>query len=186
MIEIDQEHPEYAARKATWKKYRDLYVGGDQLKSNAAEYLIRRQKEPAEVYGERLHRVFYENYAGSIVDWYAATLFRTEPALTFIGPNEPGKRFFAELVEDTDRKGTSLADFFRAQFTEALIAGISYALVDFPRAGDPVGTRGEEDQAGISRAYLVPYRADEVINWSLDDSGNYECCLLYTSPSPRD
>ena len=34
---------------------------------------------------ERLTRVFYENYVGSIVDWYAATLFRREPVLTFEG-----------------------------------------------------------------------------------------------------
>ena len=40
-----------------------------QLKANASEYLCRRQKEPGDVYGERLSHVFYENYIGSIVDW---------------------------------------------------------------------------------------------------------------------
>jgi len=50
------EHPEYVARKATWKKYRDLYVGGEQFKVNASEYLIRRQREPGDVYAERLSR----------------------------------------------------------------------------------------------------------------------------------
>ena len=84
-FDIDQEHPEYAARKAAWRKYRDLYAGGEQFKANAAEYLIRRQREPGDVYSERLSRVFYENYVGSIVDWYAATLFRREPVITFEG-----------------------------------------------------------------------------------------------------
>ena len=42
---------------------------------------MRRHKEPGEVYQERLSRVFYENYIGSIIDWYAATLMRREPAL---------------------------------------------------------------------------------------------------------
>src|ERR1700682_4343696 len=115
MFDIDQEHPEYAANKGVWKKYRDLYVGGEQFKTRAQEYLIRRQKEPRDVYGERLGRVFYENYIGSIVDWYASTLFRREPVLTFECSNEPGKEFFSGLVEDVDRKGTSLADFFRLQ-----------------------------------------------------------------------
>ena len=57
-----------------WRRYRDLYAGGEQFRLNAAEYLLRRQKEPLEVYQERLARVFYENYLGSIVDWYTATL----------------------------------------------------------------------------------------------------------------
>ena len=73
---INREHPEYAARKAMWKKYRDLYTGGEQLREHASEYLARRNREPAGIYAERLSRVFYENHIGSIVDWYAATLIR--------------------------------------------------------------------------------------------------------------
>ena len=79
MFEIDREHPEYIQRKSMWQCYRDLYAGGQQLKLNAGDYLTRRQKEPLDVYGERVQRAFYENYIGSIVDWYAATLFRREP-----------------------------------------------------------------------------------------------------------
>ena len=78
---INREHPEYMARKATWRRYRDLYVGGDQLRERGSEYLVRRQKEPGEVYQERLIRLFYENYIGSIIDWYAATLMHREPAV---------------------------------------------------------------------------------------------------------
>jgi hypothetical protein len=59
-----------------WRQYKDLYAGGERMRMNASEYLARRHKEPAEVYGERLSRIFYENYVGSIVDWYAATLMR--------------------------------------------------------------------------------------------------------------
>ena len=46
MVNIDREHPEYAAKKAMWKKYRDLYAGGEQMRENAFEYLVRRHKEP--------------------------------------------------------------------------------------------------------------------------------------------
>ena len=143
MFDIDQEHPEYTGRKSAWKKYRDLYVGGEQLRNNASDYLVRRQREPGEVYSERLGRVFYENYIGSIVDWYAATLFRREPVLTFSGQNEAAKQFFGGLVEDVDRRGTSLADFFRQQFIDSLVSGTSYVLVDFPRAKGAAGNRAE-------------------------------------------
>lgn len=36
-LDINHEHPEYAARRAMWRQYRDLYVGGEQFKANAEE-----------------------------------------------------------------------------------------------------------------------------------------------------
>ena len=86
MFDIDREHPDYTAKKAAWVQYRHLYAGGEQLRLHAPHYLVRRQREPGDVYAERLIRVFYKNYIGSIVDWYAATLFRCEPVIMFDGP----------------------------------------------------------------------------------------------------
>ena len=88
MTEINTEHHDYRARKLLWSQYRDLYTGGAQFKAQAANYLIQRSREPMEVYQERLTRAFYENYIGSISDWYAATLFRREPV---IGIDEIGR-----------------------------------------------------------------------------------------------
>ena len=186
MFDIDREHPEYTMRKAAWRQYRHLYSGGEQLKLHAQHYLIRRQREPGDVYAERLSRVFYENYIGSIVDWYAATLFRCEPVLTFEGPDEVSKRFYSSLVEDVDQKGTGLTDFCRKQFIESLVTGGSFVLVDFPRVSLTAGSRGEEDALGASRAYLVDYAADDVINWSLDDRGNYEWVVIRTKLLKKD
>ncbi len=186
MTGIEQEHPEYVVRKAMWKKYRDLYSGGEQLKENASLYLPRRQKEPYDVYQERLSRVFYENYVGSIIDWYTATLFRREPVLTFEGNNDAGKQFFNNFSEDCDEKGTALSDFFRRQMTETLVSGASYILVDFPRLQRPVANRAEEEAAGASRAYLVDYRSENVINWSLDERGNFAWVVLRTSSLQKD
>src|SRR5215469_18712211 len=128
-----------------WKRYRDLYVGGDQLRINAQEYLIRRQREPGDVYAERLSRVFYENYIGSIVDWYAATLLRREPVLLFEGNDSAAKSFYNLLSEDCDLKGTNFSEFFRQRFVQALVCGASYLVVDFPRTSGAVLTRAEED-----------------------------------------
>lgn len=132
MVNIDQEHPDYKLRKGMWRTYRDLYAGGEQLKANAHLYLTRRHKEAPDVYGERISRVFYENYIGTIIDWYAATLFRREPNLSFWGDNEAARAFFCEFAEDCDRKQTAISDFFRCQFVEMLVTGASYILVDFP------------------------------------------------------
>lgn len=185
-FDINQEHPEFTTRRAMWGRYRDLYVGGEQLIGHADRYLVRRQKEPGDVYAERLSRSFYENYIGSIVDWYTATLFRREPVLTFEGKNEGGRQFFGKFIEDCDLKGTHFAEFFRRQFVEALVCGKSYTLIDFPRVSQPAETRAEEDERGVSRAYLVGYSADELVNWSHDDQGQYQWVVLRTRSLRKD
>src|SRR5919205_1757862 len=106
MIDIDREHPDFRRQKLTWRSYRDLYAGGQQFKQRAADYLLRRQKEPLDVYSERLQRVFYENYIGSIIDWYSATLFRRAPEVLVEGADNLGRAFFSALTEDCDLKGT--------------------------------------------------------------------------------
>src|SRR5437899_2546616 len=181
MLNINREHPDYVARKAMWKQYRDLYAGGERLRQNASDYLVRRQKEPAQTYQERLNRVFYENYVGSIIDWFAATLMRREPMLQFEGTDERAKTFYNLLSDDCDLKGTNLHEFFRQQFVSALVAGSSYLVVDFPRGSGPARTRAEEDASGRSRAYLVEYGADEVINWNYDQQGGMEWVVIRTS-----
>jgi hypothetical protein len=181
MLNINIEHPDYVRSKPIWTKYRHLYTGGEQFREHAAEYLVRRSKEPNEVYAERVSRVFYENYIGSIIDWYAATLTRREPVITYDGLNDSGKDFFATFSENCDLRGTSLTDFFRQQLVQALITGKSYIVVDFPRVTAPVTSRAQEDAVGKSRAFLADYSTDEVINWSYDDNGTLQWIVLRTS-----
>jgi hypothetical protein len=181
MQNINREHPEYVARKAMWKQYQDLYAGGERLRANACDYLVRRHKEPGQVYQERLARVFYENYVGSIIDWYAATLMRREPVMLFEGSDSGARNFYSLLADDCDLKGTTLAEFFRRRFVQAMVCGSSYVVVDFPRGAAPARTRAEEDASGRSRAYLVDYGPDELINWNYDQAGGLEWAVLRTS-----
>lgn len=183
---IEQEHPGYAGQSAMWRRYRDLYAGGEQFRLHAAEYLVRRHKEPMEVYQERLTRVFYENYVGSIVDWYAATLIRKEPVIEFGSASEQAKSFFNQFVQNCDMRGTTLTQFFKEQLTEALVCGKSYVVVDFPKTEAPVLSRAEEDASGRSRAYLMSYTADEVINWRVDEKGEFEWVVIRTSCLKQD
>ncbi len=161
-----------------WRMYRDLYAGGQEFKLRAADYLLRRQKEPLDVYGERLHRVFYENYIGSIIDWYASTLFRRQPSLQLEGGLSAGRDFLTEFADDTDLRGTGLSGFLRSCFVDALIAGRSHILIDFPTSPEKPTTRAEEDLAGVSRAFLVRYEAEELINWDRNERGEYEWVVL--------
>lgn len=181
MQNINREHPEYVARKAMWNRYKDLYAGGEQLREHAAEYLVRRHKEPNEVFLERLSRVFYQNYVGSIIDWYASTLMHQRPTLLLEGSDVTARRYYSLLADDCDLKGNSLSEFFRKRFVEALVCGSSYIVVDFPRASGAALNRAEEDASGRSRAYLMDYGPDEVINWSYDQNGGLEWVVIRTT-----
>ena len=184
--DVEREHPEYSAKSHMWRKYRDLYAGGETFLENANRYLVRRHKEGAELYGERLSRAFYENYTGSIVDWYTATLFRREPVILFEGKNDPAREFYNGFTDDCDLKGTQFAEFFRKQFVEMLICGRSHIVVDFPQSAHLMDSRAQEDAEGRSKAYLVGYAADDLINWSRDHQGNYDWVVLRTSGLRKD
>jgi len=181
MTTINREHPEYIARKAMWKQYKDLYAGGEQLRVNASDYLVRRHKEPGQVYEERLSRVFYENYVGSIVDWYAATLIRRAPSILFEGTDTAAKDFYNLLSGDCDLKGTRIGEYFRQRFVQMLVCGSSSIVVDFPRMNGAALNRADEDASGRSRAYLVDYSPDEVINWNYDQAGGLDWIVIRTS-----
>ena len=178
---INREHPDYTARKATWRHYRTLYTGGEDMRRRAAEFLVRRHKEPYEVYMERLSRVFYENYIGSIIDWYAATLMHRSPSVLIGGNDAAAKSFYGLFTDNCDLRGTSLTEFFRQRFRQMLVCGSSYVVVDFPRGGAPALTRAEEDASGRSRAYLAEYGAEEVINWNRSETGALEWVVIRTS-----
>jgi hypothetical protein len=64
---------------------------------------------------------------------------------------------------------------------QAMICGTSYLVVDFPRTSGPASTRAEEDASGLSRAYLVEYGPDEVINWNYDQAGVLDWAVIRTS-----
>lgn len=163
-----------------WQRYWDFYVGGEQLRRSAGNYLVRRQKEPNDVYSERISRVFYENYLGSCIDWYSATLFRSQPRISVETSNTGTREFYTQFIDDCDRQGTNLVEAIRQIFIQALVFRESYLLVDFPRTASMAGNRAEEDALGASRAYLAPFSPQEVTNWRKDECGEYEWVVLQT------
>ena len=184
MIDVlEKEHRRYADRKEMWRRYWDFYLGGEQLRRNAGLYLMRRQKEPNDVYAERLSRAFYENYLGSCIDWYAATVFRTRPSMEFRTADANAKAFYASFVEDCDCRGSSLLDSVRDIFIQTLAFGESYVLIDFPKVDTDAQSRADEDAIGKSRAYLVPFSPLDLRNWKMDSRGAFDWVLLKTEQS---
>ncbi len=178
MTYIDREHREFLMGKRLWQRYSDLYEGGEQLKEHAEHFLVRRQKEPQDVYFERLGRLFYENYVGSIIDWYGATVFRREPTITFETPVDRVRQFYSGFADNCDDKSTRLCDFVKQVFTETLVYGKAHVLVDFPASPAKVSTMAEEEALGLSTPHLVSYPPSAVTNWSKDAKGEYDWIVI--------
>lgn len=177
---INSEHPDYMASAQTLQTYGDLYHGGEKIQSNVQRYLLPRQKEPYPTWIDRCSRAFYDNYIGSIVDWYAATLFRREPVLSFTSNDLAARAFYSQLNDDCDRQGTALTDFLRHRFIEAVVYGSSHVVVDCPRLSQAPRHRGEEIELGANRAYLSGFGPQSLINWCRDENGQYDWVVLRT------
>jgi hypothetical protein len=171
IVDAIQPHPEYRAWSGSMELYQDLYTGGAQIKSKASSYLYRRHREPAEVYQERVNRAFYENYIGSIVDWYASTLFRREPILTVEDTSLRSSKYYFEFFNDCDRNGNNITDFLRKRFIEALIFGKSFIALEFPKRQKTFTSRLEEEALGADRGYLTAIHPTDVINWTHSPDG---------------
>lgn len=169
-----EEHPDYRAWQPSLELYRNLYSGGAQMKSKASTYLYQRHKEPADVYQERVARCYYENYIGSIIDWYAATLFRREPVITVEETSARSVAWYYGFFQNCDRNNTAITDFLRRRFIEALVYGRSYAGLEFPRSERQFGSRLEEELAGADRAYLTEIHPLDVINWRRGEGGKLD------------
>lgn len=178
--QIFREHPEYVSGLESRQRFRDLYAGGEQFKNNADRYLVKRQREPGDVYGERLGRAFYENYIGSIIDWYTTTLFRREPVLQYEEATEIAREFYNNFADDCDLRGTAITDYLRKQLTDAMVAGRSYTLIDCPKLDVTPVTRADEDRSGLSRAYLCEYDAESTVNWDRQSNGELDWIVFRT------
>jgi hypothetical protein len=178
LIDILKEHPDYRFWKSNLELYADLYAGGAQLKSKSEQYLYRRLREPAEIYQERLNRSFYENHIGSIVDWFASTLFRREPVITVNTASQKQSAFYRDFLNDCDNNGTSITDFCRKKFIQMLVYGKTWIGIEFPKVNSTFHTRLEEESAGADRAFLTNLHPTQVVNWKYDATGKLELLVI--------
>ena len=119
-------------------------------------------------------KVFYENYVGSIIDWYAATLFRREPELHIEGVATTRAKVLQRVRRRLRPEGHEPERLLPAAADRS--AGLRRELHagGFPEVCDPARHAGGRRLTGRSRAYLVDYPAGEPINWSHDARGNFE------------
>lgn len=198
---IAKQHPEYRLLHPVWSDLSLLYASGWALKANAERFLKRRPKEIGDVYQARLTNFTHENHLGTALDWYQSELFEEDP---HIQPNDSvpdtgdlkptilkgaSKKFWDKFFLDCDRAGSSFVDKHRSAFTNLLLFGKTFMVVDLPRVDDPKSivsladekAAGLVDDAGNKVPYLCGYSPMEAINWEVDSYGNLKWIIFETS-----
>lgn len=168
---LNQTHADYDDDMI--EDYAALYEGGKAFHARVARFLPKNAQEPAELYTDRKSRATYENLGGPLVDMIGAWLF-SKPAV-IEGVEE-------DWLEDVDRAGTAWGDWWRAVFTDALIAQRGWAWMDLPARGDvPVTSLADEKALGLREPYLTRIRPHDVRNWGEDDLGRLTWCMVRTT-----
>ena len=85
-----------------------------------------------------------------------------------------------------DRKGTQLDGFLRGAVYGGADHGRELTCWWIFRGRTDGREPGGRRCLGASRAYLVDYSAEDLINWSLDEHGNFEWVVIRTELLKKD
>jgi len=144
---IQYEHPQYTYYKVDWVKIRDVLAGERKIHDKGTTYLPKlstRQTETSyDAYKARAR--FYNASKRTLLGWTGA-VFRRLPSVAV----PPG---LEDRLLDINLQATPVKDFARQSLVELLTTGRIGILAE--HQADPNG-----------RAYLLLFKAEEIINWA--------------------
>ena len=167
--DLDRKHATYDADDIAQREA--LYRGGRAWHDLASTWLPRGGVEPPALYQERICGAKYTNYLATVLDLITAQLFGKAPTLDTDEQDAEVDAAAADLATSADGARLGLPALARQFFTDALLHGRAWALVEQPAtsAGD-FASRADQENAGALAAYLRRFAPSAVINWRLDGS----------------
>lgn len=155
-----------------WTLLHDLLGGTNAMRKAEELWLPREEKETALAYQGRLKRSFLYGAYEDTVDKITAKLF-TKP-IVLEGADELPEQL-QPIEKNVDRAGTSLTDFFKANFRSGVIYGYTHVLVDYPQM-DTAVTLADE-RAVDARPYFVEVKPCDLFAWNYERLPNGELQL---------
>jgi hypothetical protein len=171
------KHPTYELYYNTWQQTRDAVSGSVAIKAKKARYLPVPETESGGAggsatglihgseetrgtstvrYRSYLKRAVYTNFTGRTKNALVGAVFRKDPTIEIPAGLE-------YLAYDATGDGLSLAQLAKDELSNVLEVGRAGFLVDYPQA--PEGLSAEDVSKLDLRASIVPYTAEQVINW---------------------
>ena len=177
---IDRKHAVWRKFQELWALLKALAEGGWRLNEIQATLLVKRPKEPQDVYAARLKAFTAETPLGTALTWYDAALFGKEPELTVQSLDAKGRPTEKELDEpvaallkrlhrniEGKHDGLAMMQFFRRLFRKVAIFQSAWILID--REPLPEGSTQVDEQSAAHDPYAVLWEPQSVINWSEDE-----------------
>jgi len=164
---VDNEHPEYAKYLAMWTRTRDAVRGAIAVKDKKHVYLPvpdndsgdERKGTETVRYRQYIKRAVFTNFTGRTKNALAGAAFRKNPQVEM----PTGLEY---LINDATGDGLSLAQLAKDELSNLLETGRCGFLVDYPQAGDNL--TAEEVSMLDLRAAIIPYTAEQIINWKTE------------------
>ena len=150
-----------------WHIVTTLLGGTKAIRAAGEKYLPKWAAETDEAYQQRLNSATLFPAFLRTVDILAAKPFSKE-----LTPNEDVPARLLPWLKNIDLQGKNLQTFAAHLFNEIIAYGISYVLVEFPKA-QGIRTLQDEQASGI-RPYFVHYSPWDVLGWRFESVGGIE------------
>lgn len=135
--------------------------------------LFRFRREEDEDYALRVQMTPYRPYARRIVKTFVKYVTKDDP-------EREGVDAFAETIADVDLKGTSLRLFTRNILAMYMALGGMNVLVDVPQSEEQPVSQLQANEMRL-RPYAVPILPQQVVDYELDNYGQYKWCIIETT-----
>ena len=150
-------HPDYLDRYPDYIKIRDCYNGERAVKSATTAYLPRLTGQLQQDYDNYLFRALFFPITG-----------KTVTSMVGLAVAKPPKTTYPDLLESyfvDSEVSYQFTEFYVSTMSEVILMGRYGVLIDAPLSGSTNPT-------------LVPYTAENIINWSHDEHGKLVMLLL--------
>ena len=145
-------HPDYDASLPAWLRARDVIAGEDAVKLGGIMYLPRLDSQTDDDYLGYKSRACFFNATSRTCDGFLGLLFRRDPEVKLPDRHAGVGGALRVFTDDVDLMGTSLFTFCKGVVGEVLAVGRCGTLIDWQADGE-------------SRAYVVRYAAEDILNW---------------------
>jgi hypothetical protein len=145
---VTNRHKQYLSMAPLWRRVRDVLEGSDTVKNRNIDYLPRLGLQKEVEYQAYKTRANFYGATSRSVDGVCGMVFRKNP--TIGGPDQT-----QEIIDRASGSVGRFVDVCRLAFYEVVALSRFGLLVDMPKK--PIN--------GISNPYLIPYQAEDIINW---------------------
>ena len=161
---VEDKNPQYETYLPVWQKTRDSVRGSVAVKDKRQVYLPVPDSESSDGrigveslrYQQYLKRALFTNFTGRTKNALVGAAFRKMPVLEI-----PVALDY--LLGDATGDGLGLVQMAKDELSNLLETGRAFLLVDYPQSED--GMSAEDVTALDLKASIVPYEAEQVINW---------------------